>query len=462
MSLLSSIYVGAILPWTQPVVHSGLRRRWRKYERLEGRPLQANLEQQWRSLLRLLRHAYETVPFYGQRFDAAGFDPARLQAPGDLQRLPVLTRDDIRNNYDGLRSSQFAEKELFPAATGGTTSNPVPFLRSKDSLQEKNTLQLRFDAWAGLYPGDKIFYVWGALQDFAQYPSWRWRLFDRYLMRRIWAPTSLYNDIILEQYRQSMCRFRPKAIYAYPTPLALFCEYLRDHGGDFPRPQTAICTAEPLFQAQREIIESVLGCKVFEQYGSREFGMIAGECEAHAGLHINPAAAFLEYLPVTGTGEELYEVVVTDLLNYGMPLIRYRIGDCAVPKAEPCSCGRGYPMMKDLAGRTTDVFYLPDGSKVPGVSLTNRVAQVIPGVDQMQVVQETLEEFHIRYVPGAAFRQADLEFLGEKLRKFFPPPTRFVFERVEQIPREKSGKTRFCICKVSGAGDRATPQAQGN
>jgi len=462
MHLLSPLYLRAVLPWTDKTVHAGLPARWRRYEALERRSLQQNLDEQWQSLQRLLRHAYETVPFYKQRFDAAGMDPHSFKTPEDVQRLPLLTRDDIRANYEPLRSRRFTESELFPAATGGTTSNPVPFLRSRESLQEKNTLQLRFDAWADLYPGDKIFYVWGAVQDFAQDPSWRWRLYDRYLMRRVWAPTSLFNEQVLEGYLQMFRSFRPHAIYAYPTPLALFCEYLRDKGGDFPRPKSVICTAEPLFRSQREIIESVLACKVFEQYGAREFGMIGAECEAHAGLHINPAAAFVEYVPVPDSSEELYEVIVTDLLNYGMPLIRYRIDDCAVPRTGACSCGRGYPMMSDLAGRTTDVFYLPDGSKVPGVSLTNRVAKLIPGVEQMQVVQEKLEEIRVRYVPGEGFKASDLDFLSEKLRNFFPPPVQFVYERVDQIPREKSGKTRFCICRVGGMKDQATPQAQGD
>jgi len=110
---------------------------------------------------------------------------------------------------------------------------------------------------------------------------------------------------------------------------------------------------------------------------------------------------------------------------------------------------------------TTDVFYLPDGSKVPGVSLTNRVVKEIPGVEQMQVIQEELDHVQINYVPGTTFSAADLDFLTTKLRNFFPPSVRLTFQKVDRIEREPSGKTRFCICRIPGlAADSATPQAQ--
>jgi len=177
--------------------------------------------------------------------------------------------------------------------------------------------------------------------------------------------------------------------------------------------------------------------------------MVAAECEAHSGLHFNPAAVYVEFLPIDQAGEEgLHEIVVTDLLNYGMPMIRYAINDCAIVAPNTCSCGRGFPLIKSIVGRTTDNFYLPNGSVVPGVSLTNRVIQVCPGLKKLQVVQITLHDFHVRYVPGPNFNVFDLELLKSKLRVFFPDPLEWTFEQVAEIERERSGKTRFCISHV--------------
>jgi phenylacetate-CoA ligase len=243
--------------------------------------------------------------------------------------------------------------------------------------------------------------------------------------------------------------FRPKIIYAYPTPLALFCEYLQDSCLPFHHPVSAICTAESVLPQQRQLIERTLDCRVFEHYGSREFGMIGAECEAHQGIHLHPEAAYVEFVPIEGAETEgLYEILVTDLLNYGMPLIRYQVNDCAIVASASCSCGRGFPIVERMVGRTTDNFFLLDGSVVPGVSLTNRVIQVCPGLKKVQVIQNTECCFHIKYVPGPEFSERDLELLDSKLRLFLPNPVEWTFERVDEIERERSGKTRFCISHV--------------
>jgi phenylacetate-CoA ligase len=135
-----------------------------------------------------------------------------------------------------------------------------------------------------------------------------------------------------------------------------------------------------------------------------------------------------------------------------MPLVRYRINDCTVPASRACPCGRGFPLIQKIVGRTTDNFHLPSGSVVPGVALTNRVIQVCPGLKKIQVIQTARDTFHVRYVPGELFTSADLERLSSKLKVFFPDELRWTFEEVTEIHRERSGKTRFCISHVKGSG----------
>lgn len=419
----------------------------RKREELS---LRENENIQWQDFLKLLKHALESSPFYQQRFADLGISSRQIQTPDDLKKIPPLTRDDLRGHLEEIRSQHFRLEDLHSAATGGTTDTPVPILRSSESLAWKSAVQWRFNAWAGMLPGDKVFNLWGARQDYSENPGWRWHLYDRHLMRRVWAPTSVLNQEVFESYRTMLNQLRPKVIYAYPTPLTIFCEFLRDAGKPFHRPQSAICTAEPLVPEQRMTIEAVLGCRVYEHYGSREFGMIAGECEQHNGMHLNPASAYLEYIPVESSETPgLHEILVTDLLNYGMPLIRYRANDCVLTGPAQCVCGRGYPLIRQIIGRTGDVFWLPNGDRIPGVSLTNRVLKVCPGLAKTQIIQESINEFRIRYVPGRGFSAADLDLLRANLRLFLPDAIHWTFESVLEIPRERSGKTRFCISKVS-------------
>jgi phenylacetate-CoA ligase len=453
---ISSAYTRLVYPVFDRRSCQGLRKRLRRYQDLERLSLEANKALQWRALIQLLQHAYDSTGFYRQRFDRASVHPSEITSASDLQAIPPLTRDDIRSHLPELQSQRYRLEELLHAATGGTTDTPVPILRSSDSVREKAAVQWRFNAWAGHFPGNKVFYLWGARQDYAVNPSWRWRLYDRHLMRRIWAPTSLFNETVLESYRQMMNDLRPGIVYAYPTPLALFCEYLRSCGRPFHQPLSAICTAEPLLASQRRIIEEVLGCPLFEHYGSREFGMIAANCEHRQGLHLNTAAAYVENLPMQGCDADgLQEILVTDLLNYGMPLIRYRINDCVLPGAtQVCPCGRGLPLIGRIEGRTTDVFRLANGDVIPGVALTNRLLQVCPALKKTQVIQETVEDFRVRYVLGPGFDSSQLEFLTTKLRKFFPEQVSFTFEQVADIERERSGKTRFCISRVADPAGR--------
>jgi phenylacetate-CoA ligase len=449
--LLNWGYTNLVYPAFEPALFRHLASQMRALENREGLSLKENQQLQWLDLQKLLKHAVETCPFYTDLFHLYGIRLQQIQAPADLHTIPPLTREDIRKHLPRITSRQFAAADLLSAATGGTTDTPVPIVRSRTSLEWKAAVQSRFNAWAGLLPGDKVFYLWGARQDYSENPSLRWRIYDRHLMRRIWAPTSLLNPTVLEQYRQTLNRFRPPILYAYPTPLALFCEYLRDCNKDYHRPTSVICTAESLYPAQRNLIEKTLDCEVFEHYGSREFAMIAGECERHNGMHYNPAAVYLEFVPIKSSeSPDLCELLVTDLLNFGMPLIRYRVNDCTEPGDQQCACGRGYPLIRQIVGRTGDVFELPNGDRIPGVAFTNRVLKVCPGLEKTQIIQEAEAQFRIRYVPGPTFSQEDLGRLKANLRTFVPGEINWIFERVSEIPRERSGKTRFCVSLVRG------------
>lgn len=450
MGLLNQIYLRGILPGFEPR-NRGLARRLedlRTWEQMSGDEVRAR---QQKELEKLLRHAYATSPFYRQRFEEAGFDP---QEPFDSQRfgkVAPLTREDIKFNLENLYSRKYQREELALSATGGTTDTPVKFYRDPQSVRTKNAVQWRFDLWAGMRPGDKVFYFWGARSDYAENPSWRWRLYDQHLMRRRWVATSVLTPEIAEQFRRQINGFKPRIVYGYPSPLALFCRYVQESGRPVHQPKAVICTAELLLEGDRQVIEETLGCKVFLHYGAREFGMIAGECEAHDGMHVASPAAYLEYLPVPDAEEGVCEILITDLLNYGMPLIRYRVNDCAVPSQAQCPCGRGYPLIQSVVGRTADLFYLPDGSIVPGISLQNRVLQVCPELQKIQVVQYTLQDFTVRYVAGQNSISEGIAVIQANLKKFFPQGLRWTFEEVADIERERSGKTRFCVSKLSSA-----------
>ncbi|HEV2349346.1 MAG TPA: hypothetical protein VG028_05800 [Terriglobia bacterium] len=462
LGFLNSVYAGLIFPFTTPRDFKGFRARLGKYERAENASFQTNLDLQWRALKKMLQHAYDSSPFYRQRFDESGITPSDITSFADMKKIPYLVRDEIRHHLEDLRSRRYRREELLRSTTGGTTDMPVPLLRDPDCIREKVAIQWRFNLWAGFRPGDKAFYLWGATFDYPQDPGWRWRLYDHSLMRRVWAPTSDLGEATLEAYRVALNKFKPRIIYAYPRALASFCEFLRDGGRPYVRPVAAISNAEILYPDQRRVIEEVIGCPVFDHYGTRDFGLAAGECEFHRGMHLNPAAAYFEFVPINeATVEGLCELVVTDLLNYGMPMIRYRVNDCAVKISEPCPCGRGYPLFSGLVGRTSSLFRLANGAIIMGGSLLSRaIGNSSPTLKKVQIIQETFENFKLRYVPGDGFREEDLAVLHKMLDGYFGAPLHWQFERVPDIERDRSGKTRLCISHVTAPSTLGVPDPQ--
>jgi phenylacetate-CoA ligase len=229
----------------------------------------------------------------------------------------------------------------------------------------------------------------------------------------------------------------------------LLAEYLRTHGFDDIRPHGIIATAMVLHAWQRRVIEEVLGCRVTNRYGCEEVSLIACECE-HQGLHINADSVLVEVLRDGRPARpgEAGNVVVTDLTNRAMPLIRYQVGDVAVARERPCPCGRGLPLLERIEGREADYVVTSRGELISGISLTENFALEVPGIAQIQIVQHAVDRFEFRLVRGPDFGSASVERLRDMVHQRFGDETRFDCVFVEQIAQEPSGKYRFCISHV--------------
>ena len=207
-----------------------------------------------------------------------------------------------------------------------------------------------------------------------------------------------------------------------------------------------------LHEWERPTIEHVFQCPVTNRYGCEEVSLIACECEQHQGLHINADSVYVEVLRPDGTPADAGEpgkVVVTDLVNRAMPIIRYQVGDMAVRADRRCPCGRGLPLLEKIEGRTADYVVLPSGELISGVSLTENFAVMVPGIAQLQIIQEAVDRFVFRIVKGHTFGPASLERIRSLVTERFGPSIDYECEFVDRIRQEPSGKYRFCISKVN-------------
>jgi phenylacetate-CoA ligase len=239
-------------------------------------------------------------------------------------------------------------------------------------------------------------------------------------------------------------------LYGHAHSVYLFATYLRSQAITQIRPSGIVTTAMVLHQWQRQVIEEVFHCRVTNRYGCEEVSLIACECEHHAGLHVNADNVYVE---IVRDGRpalpgEPGSIIVTDLTNRAMPILRYQIGDVAVAADRRCPCGRGLPLLERLDGREADYVVTPQGKLVSGISLTDHFATQVPGVAQMQIVQEAIQHFRFRIVRSPDFGPESLRRIEALVHERFGPEVFYECEYVAQIPQEPSGKYRFCISKV--------------
>ncbi len=359
-----------VMPLVEPDRCAGLSGRLRAIRRFERLPEKAQRAEQQARLQRLLQHAYQTVPFYRQQFDKAGFRATEARIDQPLP-LPILTRDQLRTASYSLRSSAYKPEDRRVAASSGSTTAPIRFLRDVEGVRDKVALKLHLDSWSGFEAGDSVMMLWGANASPLRESNWRWRMYEGVFMRQTPLPRGILGQDVLERLRWRYEKERPRVLYGLSSVLADFAAYCQERGIRH-RPQVVVATGEVLTGPQRRLLESVFRTIPFLTYGRRDIGMIAAECAEHEGLHFHPWGSHVEFDPIGESHNGMvYRLLVTDLLNYAQPFIRYDTGDCVTLAPQKCSCGSWFPLVDQVVGRFSNGAVHPNGTVVPITSLLN-------------------------------------------------------------------------------------------
>lgn len=436
-----------------PAFETGFKRRrvmryWRGLERSQWLASEAIQSQQVEALRRLLAHAYETCPYYRHEWSGAGIEPADLRTLADLGRWPVMRRETIREHRAELRSA--ASLGLITKSTGGSSGVPLTFDIDHDSNDRRMAAWHRGYAWAGAAPGTRQVHLWGV--PIERQPIAK-RLKDRLyhaLYRRDVVSCFGMDAGFAERFVRRIERVRPDAVVAYTNPLyAVACELEAAGRRAAFSPTAIVLGAEKVHPFQREKIERVFGAPVFETYGSREFMLIGAECERRSGLHVTGEHLIVEIVDHEGnpvpSGVE-GDVVVTDLYNYGMPFVRYAIGDRAIAATAPCPCGRGLPMLRQVTGRVLDLIHLPGGRVLPGEFFPH-LFKDFAGVGRFQVVQEAPAELRVLLVADQRF-PLDQARIASLIATALGPDVSLRLERVADIPLTRTGKHQVVVHRV--------------
>ncbi len=400
---------------------------------------------QTQRLKKLLKHAYDGSKYYSAKFDGLWDVIENIKSTEDLQKFPLLTRDNLQNSHGDLMSP-IAGVNVFPNSSGGSTGNPVSLYQDSIYKDYTDAFELLFLSWFGLSRGDKTAIFWGAVKDFPELPFKARTMLK--LERQRHLNSFHVDEAGMMTFLEELNQFQPEYIYGYASSMDLAADYLLKNDHLKIKPIAVRATAEVLYPSQKEKIEAAFNAPVYNFYGSREVNNLAAECPAREGMHLFASGRIVEVIDESGKwvapGEMGY-LAVTDLTNHSYPIIRYLIGDMGIREDKQCSCGRGYPMIKNITGRTFEIMNF-NGKFIHGHFFANQFLGH-PDVKQFQIIQETLNLLVIKIV--ASNRELDLEPILNRIRDNVGEGVTIDVKIVDEIPPLSSGKYRYTINKLA-------------
>lgn len=395
----------------------------------------------------LVEHCWTHVPYYKRLFDRAGFKPAHLRSTGDLSSIPLLAREDLRDNFDDLRAGNASQFEPEQCSSGGATGKPVKFLLDRKAIALEKACVRRSWLRGGYKDGEPTANLRGlklALKP-GEYSVINKGENSLYLSSYDLTPKTV------EAYAEAFNRFRPALLNSYASSAALFASLLEHNELKIHSPQTVVCASETLYPHQRERIESVFKSRVWDWYGLTELVGNASECERHHGYHISMEQGYFEVLDERGRAVapgEVGEVVATGLHNFSMPLLRYRTGDLAEFTDEVCPCGRGSRMIKSIQGRVFEFIETPGGARLTASAL-NVHDNTWDNVIQFQYVQRQRDIVVLRVMKAERYTDADETRILDRMRARFGDEIRLRIEYVSEMPKTPRGKTRLIVREIT-------------
>ena len=414
-----------------------VKNQWKSYQELKT--------EQDMKLRRMITFCYENVPYYHTLFRNSGLNPHDIRVVEDLEKLPVLTKDIIKDHWNEFKPLTLSKMNYSTLATGGTTGTPFYYRLSKHDRFLSGALLYRGWGYGGYDLGDKMVFLAGSSLDVGAKST-----IGKYaheVVRNLRKLSSFdMGEKEMRQYVQIINSFKPKYIRGYASSIYFFANWVEEKNLSIYSPAAVFSTAENLYPAMRDKIAEVFNCEVYDAYGLNDGGVGAYECPEHAGLHIDTERSVMEV--VDHGGQRLHNgegrILATSLHNYAMPFIRYETGDEGHIINDVCACGRGHQLLKKIIGRSTDILFTPEGNNVHGWFFLYMFWDYGHGIKEYQVTQETLDTITIKIVPEKNFDEKQLDVIRELIKKR-SPGWNIEFRYVDKIERSSAGKYKFII-----------------
>jgi phenylacetate-CoA ligase len=415
------------------------RSQWLAREELERRQLA--------QLGALLRHAYETVPYYRRRWGAL-YHPSHPPSFGRFAQLPLLTRHDLQGSFEALKSLHAALEHGTPQErrTSGSTGTPVRILDTPHVQQQWRAQTLRDHLWHRRDLSRKlaVIRVESVVEEAGNWgPATAGLAATGPVVQR-----TVGTDVA--QLLQWLENERPDYLFTYPSLAAELARLSLRDGIRLPALRELRTLGEAVDPELRALCREAWGVPLVDLYSAGETGYIALQCPQHEHYHILSESVSVEILRDDGSAcavGETGRVVVTTLHNFAMPLVRYEIGDLA-EVGEPCACGRGLPVLRRVMGRTRNTLVTADGKRYwPsfGVRGFSDIAPVL----QHQFIQKAYDLIEVRLVTATPLSEAQEAGLRRHILSRIPAGFRLALVRCGEIPRGSGGKYEDFVSEVA-------------
>lgn len=424
------------------------------------------LELQNDKLQKLIRHCYENVPYYRTVFDERHLSPDDIRTRSDLAKLPVLTKQIIKEHFDELTSKDINSRKYVDGSTGGSTGTPMRFKEDIVTWNKLRGLNFRGWTWAGFYVGEKLFTLAGnslVKKNTDGRKMMVKNLYDRLIMRNNKHDCTDITPEALKEHYQAMMSYKPAAIRGYASSLYFLAKYIEQNQLPVCKVKVVFTTGEKLHPKYRYKIQQVFHAPVFDGYGAADGGLTAHECYMHEGLHIAEEQCVVEIVDNDGKNlpdGEVGHVLTTDLNNYVFPFLRYKVGDLAYIKKELCSCGRSHRLLGEVIGREGRAIYNKQGRPFSSIVIDNmffkdldihteECQRLYEKMERFQIRQDKYGDLHILIKPVDSHEPIEtFDYIKDNFNIYFPD-SKVDIEFVDDIPPLPSGKEDYCVSEFT-------------
>ncbi|MGE4300373.1 MAG: phenylacetate--CoA ligase family protein [Victivallaceae bacterium] len=390
----------------------------------------------------IFTRAFEQCDFYHRKYSEAGITPSDIRSSDDIQKVPLLTREEIKNNVEDMVCRDVKRKSIFKVGTGGSTGTPLRFYHEK--AEPYLNISFRTLSWWGLNPEDNVASVIRRADTSVNRVKsliWDWP------KKRVFLNAMMISPKSMEEFIELAKKYDIQYIWGYEGGIYQLATYVHENKISLPL-KAVITTSAPLPKPHRLFISKVFKAQVFDQYGSCEIHFLAAECQKHEGLHILSDLHRVEFVDDSDNNVpdgEYGDIVVTDFVNKSFPFIRYKNGDVGRKLLHTCSCGMPFPLMDAVKGRTSDMIVFSDGSCIAGDYLTTIFDAYADSVQAFQVFQKLDGTVILRVVPTGIFQgDANIDAVFNGLKNLIGTRSNVLLERVSQIEHDH-GKFRFIL-----------------